>query len=247
MPRLLGQVNFQSTFVSDVDASGTAVGRVSDDVGSTAVRNQGGVWQTLPSMYDAHDVNASGHVVGPGTTRGQVVVWRPDGAPRILTLPGDEAVSATGIDDAGRVFASTTLGNSYVWSSSGARTAVTPLAAGGFAQVRGIDAGRLVGQSGGGSAPTTAVEWDASGQVVRTLPGGVDAQDVNENTLAIGKVAAQPGGDVGVWDGGVLTGTLTKPAGAGSVYGSVITDDGVAAGSYTVTGTGRRVPAQWTC
>jgi hypothetical protein len=245
VPRLLGQVNFTNTYVTDVDPSGTAVGRADNGAGSDAMRHHVGVWQWLQPMYDAHGINDAGHIVGPGTTRGQVVVWRPDQpAARILTLPGDEAVSATGIDDAGRVFASTTQANSYVWSATGVRTQVTPVQPGGWVQVRAITAGRLVGQSGGASGPTVAVEWDASGQVVRTLPDGADARSVNANTLVLGKLTS---GAAGVWDDGVFTGALTKPAGAASVNTGSVTDAGVVGGAYTLTGTGRSVPARWTC
>lgn len=247
VPRLLGQVNFESTMPDDIDPSGTVVGSAYDMGPSHAVRYHDGAWKYLPQMEDAQEINRFGVVVGQGSTRGQVVVWRPDqpDTPRILTVPGDEAVFLTGIDDAGRIFASTVPGKGYVWSSAGTRTQVTPIAPGGGAEIRAITAGTLVGRSWDADGKTVGVEWDAAGWVVRTFPDSEFVYDVNANTLAVGKLTADPTGAV-VWDNGELTGALTKPAGATRVDSAVITDDGVAAGRYT-TATGTNQPAVWTC
>jgi YD repeat-containing protein len=247
VPQLIGQLSYKATTPDDIDPSGTVVGAAYDEGISRAVRYHDGAWALLPQMESAQEINRYGIVVGVGITRGQVVVWRPDqpDTPRILTLPGDETAHYTGIDDAGRVFASTSRSKGYVWSSAGTRTQVTPIQPGGGVEIRAITAGTLVGRSWDTAGNTTGVEWDAAGRVVRTFPDSDHVYDVNSGTLAVGTPRSDWNG-AAVWDNGEFAGTLTKPAGATRVSSGVITDDGVAAGTYT-TATGTRQPATWTC
>lgn len=250
MPRLLGMSGFDSTTLSGVNVSGVAAGNASSDGFGYAVRNAGSGYEWLQPLARADKINRAGLISGPGNNRGEVVVWRPDqpGSPRTLTVPNNEAVGLTGIDGAGRVIASTTIGNSYVWSASGIRTQIAPVFPGGWAQVWAIDAGRIVGRSGDGSGAIAAVEWDVAGRVVWTLPTGTDAVGVNTNTMIVGTytsgtAVAQPA----VWQDGQFAGALVKPVNASRIQARVITDDGVVAGSYRTTGTTRDVPAVWTC
>ena len=257
-PRVLG-TGFGSTWLTDGNTSGTAVGFESEYEHSAAVRFRDGVYDYLPGLPDfpagyAAGINRAGHIVGlVGGGASRVVIWRTDrpGAPRELELPEGERNQAShliGIDDANRVVASTTTPRSYVWSTTGVRTQLAPLWDGAWVQARQISAGRIVGRSGDESGRIAAAEWDAAGRVVRTLPGGIDALAVNTNDLVLGSVEPHGSGQFAVWrDGELMGGVLPKPANAQQISARTITDAGVVAGSYTTDNTNRTVPAQWAC
>lgn len=249
LPRLLGQSNHDSTLLSDVNDLGIAIGRVDTGDGfGYPVRHKDGAYESLRPLERADKINRAGNIVGPGTTRGEVLVWRADqpGSPQVLTLPPGEPVGITTMDDAGMVVASTPRGNSYVWSAAGVRTTIQPAFPGGWVQARHINAGRIVGQAGTESGDRAAVEWDAAGQVLRRLPGGVNASRINSTTMILGTYkTANDGEQPAVWDYGYPVYVLHKPAGAASIRASVITDSAIVAGSYRPAGTNRDIPTRW--
>lgn len=269
-PTLLGSVTNGTSFMFDtwlggINTAGDAVGFANQGAFNRPILYHNGTYQFLSApnanwVYTTADgIDSAGDVVGTALENdgtNVILVW-PAGqptSPRALSLPAvqGEIAGQAYIEDDGYVVASAPTPDSFIWSSDGTRTALTPLAPGDTVTAMGIRAHLIVGTSVSASDSGVA-EWDIAGHVIRTLPGG-DAAGlwrINANDTVLGLYDLPSGGrQSAIWQQGQLTGLLATPTNATTIDPAAITDDGVVAGSYTVVdtnGVSRQVPAEWTC
>ncbi|MFD4642566.1 hypothetical protein ACFWN2_35015 [Lentzea sp. NPDC058436] len=151
-------------------------------------------------------INADGDVVG--TSGGVLVVW-PAGSTSPVVLEGSDDGRTwwpLGIDDDGNVVATTNFDQGmlgYVWNGLGERSELRPLPGQDRTVPTLVENGRVYGYSQSWSGPGAApsVEWNLSGEVVRTTDEGpvFDVNAAGDELLAWNSAVRRAHGRVDRW------------------------------------------------
>ncbi|MGW4893055.1 hypothetical protein ACWEQL_12450 [Kitasatospora sp. NPDC004240] len=235
--------------LSDVNSAGLIVG--DDYIGGkfTAVTvSRTGTTTPLPSNPSwggsaADVINNAGDIAGTASvgTKRILVVW-PANAPgtyRELPLPAANTLTATDIDEQGRIVGYTDSGG-FVTDLNGQWHTLAAQGTNGKGDPWAIRNGRIVGEVNNNTS-YAAAEWNAQGSLVRTIGNGaLEATAIGGNGVVGGKRFVGSTLRPVLWRDGVVADSLTAVSDTFAIE-AISTDEKTLIGNETSR------PAHYTC